>query len=99
VSGANVNVLVQNETVPLDAIAEQVDTQLASVGAAPATITRTTIVGREALRADTTIAKPPARLTQIYVVTDTQTYITTITNPSTTVVVPVDAMAATITIA
>ena len=99
VSGANVNVLVQNQTVSLDLLAGQIDKQLATVGAAPATITRPTIAGRDALRADTSIATPSARLTQLYVVTDTQTYVTTITTPSATTGVPVDAMAASIRIA
>jgi hypothetical protein len=99
VSGSNVNVLVLNQTVSLDLLAGQIDKQLTSVGAAPANITRTTIAGRDALRADTTIASPSARLTQVYVVTDTQTYVTTITTPSATKSVPVDAMATSIAIA
>jgi len=98
VTGANVNVLVQNHTVSLDLLAGQVDAQLTSVGAAPANITRPTIAGRDALRADTTIATPGARLTQLYVVTDSQTYVTTITTPIAVKGVPVDAMAASIAI-
>lgn len=98
ISGSNVNVLVQDETVSLDLLAGQIDDQLASVGAAPAAITHPTIAGREALRADTTLKAPPASVTQFYVVTDTQTYITTITRPSAGDDVPVDAMAASLTI-
>jgi hypothetical protein len=98
-SGANVNVLVQNQTVSLDLLAGQIDKQLSTVGAAPANITRPTIAGREALRADTTIASPSARVTQLYVVTATQTYITTITTPTTVNGVPIEAMAASIAIA
>jgi hypothetical protein len=99
VSGANVNVLLLEQTVSLDALARQVDDQLTSIGAAPADITHVTIAGRDALRADTTITKPSARLTQLYVVTDTQTYVTTITTPRATNGVPVDAMADSIAIA
>jgi hypothetical protein len=98
ISGANVNVLVQDETVSLDLLAGQIDDQLASVGAAPAVITHPTIAGREALRADTTLESPPASVTQFYVVTDAQTYITTITRPTAADDVPVDAMAASLTI-
>jgi hypothetical protein len=76
-----------------------VNDQLTSIGAAPADITHVTIAGRDALRADTTITKPSARLTQLYVVTDTQTYVTTITTPRATNGVPVDAMADSIAIA
>jgi hypothetical protein len=97
-SGANVNVLVVNQTVSLDLLAGQVDQQLALIGAAKAKITRTTIAGRDALRAETTIASPSASVTQIYVVTDTQTYVTTITTPSAANDVPVEAMAASIAI-
>jgi hypothetical protein len=98
ISGSNINVLVQDETVSLDLLAGQIDAQLASVGAAPAAITHPTIAGREALRADTTLKTPPASVTQFYVVTDTQTYITTITRPSAGDDVPIDAMAASLTI-
>jgi hypothetical protein len=98
VSGSNVNVLVQDETVSLDLLAGQIDAQLASVGAAPAAITHPTLAGRKALRADTTLKSPPASVTQFYVVTDTQTYITTVTRPTGHDDVPVDAMAASLTI-
>ena len=98
-TGANVNVLVQDVTLSLDTIAAQIDTQLGALGAAPATVTRPTIGGRPALRADTSLASPAAALTQLYLVTATQTLITTITSPAAAKNVPVDAMAASVTIA
>jgi hypothetical protein len=98
-TGANVNVLVEDEVVQLDALAKQIDDQLKTVGAEPAVLTYPTIAGRESLRADTRLAKPAARVTQFYVATDTQTFITTITRPTiTSGEAPVDAMAASVTI-
>lgn len=95
-TGANVNVLVQDQTASLDLIAGQIDAQLGPLGATPATVTRPTIAGREALRADTTIPTPPAALSQFYIVTDAQTYIVTVTTPQGSGVVPIDDMAASI---
>jgi hypothetical protein len=100
-SGTNVNVFVQDQTVSLDLLAGQVEQSLASIGGATPTLTRLTVAGRDALRADTTVGAQQARLTQFYVVTDSQTYITTITVPIVMAdgVVPVEAMSASITIA
>jgi hypothetical protein len=68
------------------------------IGAAPF-VTRVTVAGGDALRADVTIDAPPARLTQFYVVTDTQTYVTTITVPTAVPgAAPIDAMSASIVI-
>jgi hypothetical protein len=97
-SGTNVNVFVQDQTVSLDLLAGQVEQSLELVGAAPF-VTRVTVAGRDALRADVTTDAPPARLTQFYVVTDTQTYITTITVPTAAGgVTSVDALSASISI-
>jgi hypothetical protein len=97
-SGTNVNVFVQDQTVSLDLLAGQVEQSLELVGPAPI-VTRVTVAGRDALRAEVNLAEPPGHLTQFYVVTDTQTYITTITVPTAVEgAAPRDAMAASIAI-
>jgi hypothetical protein len=97
-SGTNVNVFVQDQTVSLDLLAGQVRQSLELIGAAPF-VTRVTVAGGDALRADVTTDVPPVRLTQFYVVTDTQTYITTITVPTEGAdPAPIDAMSASIVI-